>query len=138
MNEEKLDLTTFNRAIASLDVALQEYQKSDTNLFVRDSCIQRFEYCYGIATKMMKRYLSFIAEDPIEIDEMSFPALVRTAYSKGLLRSSWDQWSVYRKARNVTSHAYSEEKALEVLSVLDDFYQELIYFVTALENVDET
>jgi hypothetical protein len=53
-------------------VALTEYEKDKTNEFVRDSRIQRFEYCYELATKFIKRYWALISENPVEIKEPSF------------------------------------------------------------------
>lgn len=41
---------------------------------------------------------------------MSFPTLIRTASENGLLRSGWDTWYEFRKARNLTSHVYDEER----------------------------
>ena len=111
---EKLDVTVLTKALGTLGKALNEYEKDRSNDFVRDSCIQRFEYCYSLSTRFIERYLSLISRDPIEIEEMSFPNLIRTGYSKGILLNSWDQWINYREARNATSHAYNEDKAMAV------------------------
>jgi nucleotidyltransferase substrate binding protein (TIGR01987 family) len=135
---DNLDFTSFSRALASFKRALDEYEKDKSNEFVRDSCIQRFEYCYSLSTKFLERYLSLISADPVDIKTMSFPNLVREGYSKGLLQHSWDQWIDYRKARNSTSHAYNEAKALEVMKSLDAFYLEAAYLLNAMQHADET
>lgn len=49
----KLDFTSFSNAIDSLGDALNEYAKDETNSYVRDSCIQRFEYCYDMSKKIL-------------------------------------------------------------------------------------
>ena len=60
---EILDLTAFKKAISTLSEALNEYEKDKTNTFVRDSCIQRFEYCFYMSKKMLIRYLKSISDD---------------------------------------------------------------------------
>jgi hypothetical protein len=42
---------------------------------------------------------------------MSFATLVRTASERGLLKSGWDKWQIFREARNITSHTYNQAKA---------------------------
>lgn len=119
--DQELDFTPLNNALSSLQLALAEYQKDTENSFVRDACIQRFEYTYDLSAKFIKRYLSLVAENPAEIKEMSFQSLIRTAYNKGLLKNSWDEWWLYRDNRNITSHGYDESKAVKIVDELDDF-----------------
>ncbi len=130
---EHLDLSPFTCAVATLKVALDAYEQDPSNDFVRDACIQRFEYCYDLSTKFMKRHVSFISENPEAICQMSFQELVRTAYTKGLLQHSWDQWWVYRDQRNITSHTYSHQKAVNVVIKLPAFYEELSFFLDKLQ-----
>jgi nucleotidyltransferase substrate binding protein (TIGR01987 family) len=134
---EQIDLTSLAKAVESLYRALNEYQKDKSNEFVRDSCIQRFEYCYDLSTKMMKRYLAMIAESPGEIKSMTFQNLVREAYTKGISKNSWDRWWEYRDNRNKTSHGYDEKIAIEVVEKIGDFYQEAIFMVEALREANE-
>lgn len=129
-----LDLSSFVKALASLEEALSEHQKQDKNLFVRDAMIQRFEYSYELAHKMLKRYLEMTESSAEEIDQMSFSNLIRTGAERGLLLHSWDQWSVYRSARNLTSHTYNESKAIEVCSVIPGFLADAQYLLKQLET----
>lgn len=135
--EEKLDLTPLSKAVETFRVALDEYDKDETNLFVRDACIQRFEYCYSLSTKFMERHLKAVSADPDEIKQMTFPNQVREAYSIGVLKNSWDRWSGYRNARNITSHTYNEDKALEVMQALRPFYQEIRFLLERLQGIYE-
>ncbi len=134
---EAFDLSALTRATTTLKVALDEYQKDENNEFVRDACIQRFEYCYDLSTKFMKRHISLISENQEAVSRMSFQELVRTAYSKGLLQHSWDQWWIYRNQRNITSHTYNEAKAVAVVAELQDFYSEISFFLTKLREYHE-
>lgn len=135
---EKLDLTAINKAIHTFKVALDEYQKDTSNEFVRDACVQRFEYCYDLATKMISRHLSMVADNPSAIKEMSFQDKIREAYSRKLVQSSWDTWWVYRDNRNKTSHSYNLNVVLDIMQSLDDFYLELVYLLNALQHQNDT
>ncbi len=128
-----LELTSFEKAIASLKLALDEFEKTHS-VFVKDSCIQRFEYTYDFSHKILKRQLERMSAASSEIDLMSFQQLIRLGAESGLLLNSWDIWKDYRDARNATSHAYNEEKAQEVFEVIPDFYQEAKYLLEKLQE----
>lgn len=136
--KESLDLSVLVAAVASFGKALSEYQKDETNDFVRDSVIQRFEYCYDLSAKFIKRHLSLISDNPSAINEMSFQEIIREAYTKGILKNSWDTWWKYRDDRNATSHAYSEAKAIEVAEDVAFFLSEVTYLVAQLKAEYET
>lgn len=129
-----LDLSSFEKAINSLGEALVEMNKQKGNQFIRDATIQRFEYTYELAYKMLKRYLEMTEPNKEEIDQMSFSSLIRTGAEKGLLPNSWDVWAVYRTARNLTSHTYNEAKAIEVCQVIPQFMQEASHLYEQLQK----
>jgi nucleotidyltransferase substrate binding protein (TIGR01987 family) len=134
---EILDLNSFSKAVASFSKALDEYAKDESNEFVRDSCIQRFEYCYDLSTKMIRRHLKNIADNPSEIDQMPFANVIREAYTKGILKHSWDVWAEYREDRNATSHGYDEALAMRLVLELDKPYHEILFLVTKLKDLYE-
>jgi nucleotidyltransferase substrate binding protein (TIGR01987 family) len=135
MNESlNLDFSSFKKAIQSLDEAVIELKKQEANLFVRDATIQRFECTYELAHKMLKRYLEMTEANMNEIDQMSFATLIRTGAEKGLLKNSWDVWSSYRTARNLTSHTYNEAKAIEVCQIVPKFLQEAQFLLEQLQK----
>ena len=128
----KLDISSLKKATYSLERSLNEY-KINPNEFVRDSCIQRFEYTYEIAWKSIKRFLEEIAPNANEIDLLTFQELIREANEKGLLLNDWDTWKVYRIYRGTTSHAYNEDKANEIYEEIPDFLIEIKFLVKQLE-----
>lgn len=136
--EEKLDISFLEKAVDSFKIALQEYKIDKNNEFIVDACVQRFKYCYSLSTKMIKRYLKITSENPEEIEALGFQNLIRKAYSKKMLKHSWDKWSEYRDNRNYTSHAYNENKAIKLVNGLDDFYKEVQYLYNFLKESDET
>ena len=111
-----LDFTALEKAITTLRQALDEYARAP-NSFVRDSCIQRFEYTYDLSHKMLKRYLEEISANPSEIDALSFQDIIRKGAKVRMLSESWDDWKHYRHARNITSYAYDEAKALSLIHI---------------------
>ena len=127
----KLDLSSFAKALASLDEALTEYDRTQSQ-FVKDACIQRFEYTYELAHKLLKRQLEAMSPNPSEFDQMSFPDRIRTGAERGLLLNSWDEWRRFRDARNATSHAYNEKKANEVFVRIPAFRDEAAFLLARL------
>ena len=127
-----LDLSSLEKALVRLDEALCAHAGNPTDSLIRDAVIQRFEFNYELATKMLKRYLELAAASPSTIDTMPFPDLIRTASEQGLLASGWDVWMNYRKARGTTSHTYNEQKSLEVLEVVPAFAQEVHFLLQRL------
>jgi nucleotidyltransferase substrate binding protein (TIGR01987 family) len=119
-----LDLTSFEKALLRLQEALQAYAGAPGNTLYRDATIQRFAFTYEVAHKMLKRYLEMTAPNPAAIDQMAFADMIRTGSEQGLLRSGWDKWKEYRKARGITSHTYDEAKAAEVAAIIPDFMSE--------------
>jgi nucleotidyltransferase substrate binding protein (TIGR01987 family) len=137
-----LELDSLKKAVAALNGVLA---KSDDAEFMRgldeiarsaikSGVIQHFEFTYELSHKMLKRYLEMTAPNPVAIDEMTFPDLIRTGSEQGLLLNGWDVWKYYRKARGTTSHAYGEEKAAEVLAAIPGFLREAQYLLAELEK----
>ncbi|HEX7634242.1 MAG TPA: HI0074 family nucleotidyltransferase substrate-binding subunit [Noviherbaspirillum sp.] len=119
-----LDLTSFEKALLRLEEALRAYEGAPNNTLYRDATIHRFEFTYEVAHKMLKRYLEMTVPNPAAIDEMAFADMIRTGSEQGLLRSGWDKWKDYRKARGATSHTYDEAKAIEIAAIIPDFLSE--------------
>ncbi len=133
--DEKLDLTVFLRAIKTFKEALDEYAKDESNTFVRDSCIQRFEYCYDFSKKILIRHLKNIGEDGID---MSLADVIRLGAKKGVLLHSWDSWANYKRSRDATSYGYDENIAIQILQQIPSFLAELEHFFEQLAAYYET
>lgn len=118
-----LDLSAFAKAIESLNRAVTRSIGSPEDFEVRDAVVQRFEYTYELAWKMLKRRIEADHPSPDTVDRMSFKALLREGAERGLLRDV-ERWIVYREARNMTSHTYNEDAAGEVYRVAVEFLEE--------------
>jgi len=128
----QLDLTAFERAIAQLSEGMTLASQPNAHPLLRDGAIQRFEYTYEISWKMLKRFLEATSSDSQTVDTLAFGDLIRLGYERGLLRSSYDIWTLFRKARGTTSHTYDQGKAEEVFKAIPPFLEEAQYLLTQL------
>lgn len=130
----KLDLSSLEKAIVSLQETVLAHQKRPEDLFIRDANIQRFEYTYELSYKMLKRYLELSEANAAEVDTFSFPTLIRTASEKGLTKNGWGIWKLFRNARNITSHTYDEDKAHQVCEAIPAFLEEAEFLLLTLKQ----
>ncbi len=129
-----IDFTSFEKALNSLKEVIEVYNSDKTNLITRDSMIQRFEYTYSIALKMIKRFFSqgaFVLEN---IEGMTFNEMIRQANKMELLKSNLEKWDDFRQKRNLTSHTYDEQIAVKVVSIIEDFEEEAQYLLNQLKE----
>ena len=132
-----IDLTVFENAINSLAEILAIWSSDETNIIVRDSMIQRFEYTYSISLKMIKKYFEQSAFEKENIDGMTFNEMIRTANRMDLLRTNLETWDIYRQKRNMTSHTYDEKIALDVVAIIPDFKDEAEFLLNKLKEKTE-
>ncbi|MEN9557920.1 MAG: hypothetical protein RL141_289 [Candidatus Parcubacteria bacterium] len=123
----QLIIDSYQNAVASLKEALAQPKTA----FLRDSVIQRFEYTFEMAVKLMKRVLEQMPESGV--DALSFNDLCRAAAEAGLVAHP-EAWVEYREARNKTSHAYDENIAEAVYAVAQRFLSEAEAFLRVLEK----
>lgn len=90
----------------------------------REGLIQRFEYTYELAWKVMQDYLIYKG-----YTFTSGPnGTLQMAFEDGLI-AHHDVWRRMGIARNATSHVYNEEEALEIAkSILTEYGSLLIEF----------
>jgi nucleotidyltransferase substrate binding protein (TIGR01987 family) len=129
-----LDFSSLANAVARLDEGLARYAADTSDTQIRDGLIQRFEFTYDLAHKMLRRALEAASANPGEIDQMSFPTLIRTASEQGLVENDWTAWRTWREMRNITSHTYDEAKALAVVTGIPAFLAEAKGVLARLEG----
>ncbi|WP_225204458.1 nucleotidyltransferase substrate binding protein [Novosphingobium huizhouense] len=128
-----LDFTPLANAVARLDEGLSRYRMDVSDGQIRDGLIQRFEFTYDLAHKMLRRALEQGAANPEEVDRMTFPALIRTGVEQGLVAGEWADWRTFREMRNITSHTYDEAKAVQVVEGIPAFLNEARGLLERLE-----
>lgn len=115
-----LDFSSFANALASLQRVLVRSASVPEDDDLRDACIQRFEYTYELAFKMLKRQLEQELPSSEELDHLPFKEIIRIGAERGLIAVP-ERWFAYRDKRNITFRTYDEAKAREVYAVLADF-----------------
>ncbi|NBC48475.1 MAG: DUF86 domain-containing protein [Gammaproteobacteria bacterium] len=82
--------------------------------FTRDATIQRFEFCYELAWKMLK----------LKLEQEGISARTpRQALQEALqaaLIDNGNAWSEIQRYRNLTSHTYNERLADEVYAFIGE------------------
>ena len=135
-----IDLKPMSDAVNRLSEASQVFEElqgqvsEPARILLRSGLIQTFEYNYGLAVSMMTRYLISAVPDPAKRDLNVFEELIRVADEMGLLLSPFATWKTFRQARNNTSHAYNEAKAVAVAEVVPAFEKEVKYLLARLQE----
>lgn len=127
MSNGKLVLTPLEKALESLEAVLQKPKDE----FIRDATIQRFEYTYELARKMVKRHLDWAGVSG-SID-LTKNELYREAVKAGLIADA-DAWLDYHLARNETSHTYELRTAEEVYEAAVKFAPDARALLTELKK----
>ena len=98
--------------VKALEKALQRLEESlafDLNQpLVVDACIQRFEFCIELTWKTLKKCLAIEG-----IDANTPRESIQQAYSIHWINDE-TEWLSMLKDRNLTSHTYKEDLALEI------------------------
>ena len=131
---ENLDLTALENSIKRLGEVLDRYKNAKNDDVIRDSVIQRFGFTYSIALKTLRKYFlerAFIVDD---VNKFSFNDMIRTASQMNLIKSDLEKWTKFREMRNLTSHTYDENVALQVVSIVPDFYEEISFLLKNLKG----
>jgi len=135
-----IDVSPLDRAIAQLRRALEVVGSDvagshpDLPALLRAASIQAFEYTYELSHKLLRRHLEASEPDPAAVAAMSFNALVRLGYARGLLREELSVWQDFREARGATSHAYNERKAQAVFDAIPRFLDEATFLLARLRE----
>jgi len=130
----KLNLPLLERAIERLDEGWIRYQENIEDTQIRDGLIQRFEFTYELCLKTLRRYFEQTADSWEALQGLSFNNFMRYAWSEGMLNEELKQWRTFREKRNITSHTYHEEKAIEVCAIIPAFLAEAKYLHAALKE----
>lgn len=110
----QITLEKLKKALDSLD---RGYKPNPSEL-ERDGIIQRFEFCVELTWKSAKKILS---QNSIETDVPK--NVFRELASIGWIDNP-EIWFEFLKQRNMASHIYNEEIAIEIFSVVPSFITE--------------
>lgn len=128
-----LHVMPLKKALQSLEKGLNRANAALDDEELRDACIQRFEYTFELAWKMLKRQLEIEIADSVEVDSYSKKNLFRVGGERGLIKNV-NAWFDYLEKRNLTSHTYNERQAQLVFSVLNNFVKDTADLLSQLET----
>lgn len=114
----QLKLQDYHRAMKRLRVAVNS--KPDANGIYLDATINRFEFCFELAWKLMKAMLN---HDGIEAD--SPRGSIREGWKQSMIDSVED-WLYMLEQRNICPHAYSESIAWDIYEKICNKYIDLL------------
>ena len=108
----------YHRVLERLQSALQK--EPDADEIYLDATIQRFEFCFELAWKLMKAVLEY------EGIEVSSPrSSIREGWKAGLIADA-ETWLDMQEKRNLFTHTYDEFTALEVYRQIKEKYVALL------------
>lgn len=130
----KQRFSNFSRALSLLREAMEEDVFSLKQL-EKEGIIQRFEYTFELAWKVLKDKMEF---DGIVLDQISPKAVVRQAFAAKYINDP-DTWLKMIGDRNLMSHTYDFVKFEAVIQSIADFYLPMLdewYFSLLMEAND--
>ena len=108
----------YHRALERLQSALQK--EPDADDMYLDATIQRFEFCFELAWKLMKCVLDY------EGIEVSSPrSSIREGWKQGMIADA-EIWLDMQEKRNLSTHTYNQATALEVYRMIKEKYVDLL------------
>ena len=130
MKSETFDsMTYFTNALIRFDEALSE---DISNPLAVDGSIQRFEFCFELGWKLVKKLLM----DSEGIEALSPKKALQFAYQVGWIEDE-TVWLKMLNDRNSTSHTYREDYALEIYSHLSIHLDAMQLLKSKLDHVFE-
>ena len=124
MTVERIHLKweNYHRALGRLQTALEK--DADTDDMYLDATIQRFEFCFELAWKLMKAVLEY------EGCEANSPrSCIREGWKQGLIADA-EAWLDMMEKLNLSAHTYDEHSAWGIYRVVKERY---IALLTALD-----
>jgi nucleotidyltransferase substrate binding protein (TIGR01987 family) len=104
----------YRKAVLRLKEALDE---DLSNPLVYDGVIQRFEFTYELAWKLIKAYLEYDGIASVNTPRSAF----KEAFAAGLI-SDGDTWIGMIEDRNLTVHTYNEQMAKDIYCMIKQKY----------------
>ena len=114
----RLKAEDYHRALLRLQTALKK--EADLDDMYLDATIQRFEFCFELAWKLMKAVLEYEG-----IEANSPRSSIREGWKRGLI-SDAEEWLDMMEKRNLSSHTYDENVARDIYHEVRERYADLL------------
>jgi hypothetical protein len=123
----ELYIAPLARAIEGLDEGLRRCLLDPGDTLIRDGLIQRFEFSFDLAHKVLRHCLALASSEPKAVEAMDLPTLVGVAHEQGLVPGEWPLWRVWHDLRAHTGHSDDEPMGPDVVVAIPRFLDELRY-----------
>ena len=130
-----LTLDYFERAVKTVVDGYAEWQAEPQRIIIRDGAIQRFEYTYELAWKMLQRVLS-LRRGSENVVRLARKDLFRLAADQGLINDP-APWFIYHDRRHNSTQEYVEEHAAAIGKLLPDFLRDVTQLAAILKTIPE-
>ena len=128
--ETKDSMLFFSKALQRFTEALAEDQ---SNPLAIDGSIQRFEFCFELGWKLIKKMLM----DVEGIEVLSSKKALQSAYQLGWIEDE-QAWLKMLNDRNLTSQTYREEYAQEIYSKLPIHLKQMQLLQIQVNQINES
>lgn len=128
LNVLKKNLTTLKECYSDLN----KQQDEKLRTYIKDSCVQRFEYTYETAKKLMNKFLK--KEYNKTEKDLTINNLFREMLALGLIKN-FENWAEYREKRNITSHEYNIELTYPIIDIVPNFITDVEFLIESFEKV---
>ena len=108
----------YHRVLERLQSVLQK--EPDADEMYLDATIQRFEFCFELAWKLMKVVLDYEG-----IETSSPRSSIREGWKQGMIADA-ETWLDMQEKRNLSTHTYNESTALEIYHLIKEKYVALL------------
>ncbi len=126
----------YKRALAQLKEAVQLFNERSLSLIEQQGLIQAFEYTHELAWKTLQDYFAYQGITDLKGSRDAFREGVR--YD---LLENGEVWMEMIQARNLTSHAFDQKMADQVVGeIVENYFKQFVLFekkMSELESEDK-
>jgi nucleotidyltransferase substrate binding protein (TIGR01987 family) len=140
MNESSIDhkprwmyrFDNYKRAFNLLREAIETLEQRDLSQLEKEGIIQRFEYTWELAWKVLRDYLE---HEGVVLDKITPASVIKAAFEAKIINKG-EIWMKALDARNKMSHQYNFKKFEEIIQDIQAHYLSLFdeLHITMMEN----
>jgi nucleotidyltransferase substrate binding protein (TIGR01987 family) len=108
----------YKRAFALLREAMETMEERELTQLEKEGVIQRFEYTWELAWKVLKDYL---ASEGVVLDKITPAATIRAAFAANIIPNG-EVWMQALDARNKMAHVYNIKEFEAIIQQIHDHY----------------
>jgi nucleotidyltransferase substrate binding protein (TIGR01987 family) len=122
----------YQRAFGLLREAIETIETRALTQLEKEGVIQRFEYSWELAWKLLKDYLEY---EGVVLDKITPAAVIRAAFAAKIITQG-EQWMQALDARNKMAHTYNLKEFEVTIQAIQSIYLGLFdaLHLTMLEN----